>query len=280
MIYTLAVIVAGCVGLFVFVRLLEHLSVYFPEKAGAGESAALFGTGAEEVWLTTKDKVRLNAVFVPPLAGDTEITGEGLDAPVVLYLHGNAGHLYHRFDKVRQIQEAGGAVLIVDYRGYGKSEGRPNERGLYLDAEAGYEWLVRFKGIPSERVILYGESLGGAPAVHLAVTFPVGGLICEGCFTSAADMARTLIPFLPFEILLAQQFPVIHQIRSVRAPILLLHARDDEVVPFRQARQIYEKAAKFTKVTFVPLEGGHNDAHVSDSERYMAALRSFFHDLQ
>jgi fermentation-respiration switch protein FrsA (DUF1100 family) len=267
---------AGAAALAVFVRLLERVSVYFPEGTTPADSASLFGPAAEEVWFTASDGVRLNAVFAPAMPADArEPETKNGTAPVILFLHGNAGHLYHRADKARIFQELGASVFLIDYRGFGKSAGKPSEKGIYRDAASAYRFLALEKGIPADRILVFGESLGGAPATHLAAREPVGGLICEGCFSSAADMGRTLIPLLPYELLLAQRFPVVHEIRRVRAPVLLLHARNDEVVPFAQSRRLYGAARRVTNATLVPLEGMHNDAWLTDGARYREALRSF-----
>ncbi|MHA2646711.1 MAG: alpha/beta hydrolase [bacterium JZ-2024 1] len=277
--------IAGVLVVFVAVRFIERVSVYFPERAGPSEGAPMFGPGAVEVWISAGDRVSLNAVYAPSLRRDPEpdnqkgelrgVSAERNLAPVVLYLHGNAGHLYHRADKVRALQELGADVLILDYRGYGKSKGKPGEEGLYRDAEAGYLYLKNERLVSPEQIVVYGESLGGAPAVHLATQYPVAGLICEGCFTSAGDLARTLIPLLPFEWLLANKFPVLWSIRQVKAPVLFLHAEDDEIVPYSQCHRLYESAKRVTKATLVNLKGGHHDAYLVDADHYRQALHNF-----
>jgi pimeloyl-ACP methyl ester carboxylesterase len=291
LISALALILGLLLALVIFVRLLERVSVYYPEPATDADRAALFGPRAEEIWLTTADGVRLNAVFAPadlppqkaPAASsrpENNRSDAASSAPfVILYFHGNAGHLYHRADKARVFQDLGADVFIVDYRGYGRSEGKPSERGLYADAQAAYRYLTTQRAVPPQRIVAYGESLGGAPAIYLAARVPLAGVICEGCFTSAADMARTLIPGLPFEWLMAHKFPLLREVRQVRVPLLFFHARDDEVVPFAQGRRLFQTAKTVAPATFIALAGGHNDATILSRETYREALRTFFDSL-
>ena len=140
--------------------------------------------------------------------------------PVVLFLHGNAGNISHRLEKLDTLHALGTDTLIVDYRGYGASEGSPDEAGLYRDAAAAYEHLRGSHRIPSSRIVLYGESLGCAVAVDLATRIEAGGLILEAVFTSLVDVGQKLYPFLPVKLLARSRFEVLRRIEQVHAPLL------------------------------------------------------------
>jgi fermentation-respiration switch protein FrsA (DUF1100 family) len=191
--------------------------VFYPDRVNYG-SPADFGLACEDVWLTTADCVRVHGWFLPH-GNKTACT--------CLLLHGNAGNLTARLDKLQILRDAGLSVLIIDYRGYGRSEGHVSEVGTYRDADAAYAWLAKEKGIEPRRIILYGESLGCGPAVDLAARKKVGGVILEAGFTSVPDKAAEIYPFLPVRWLLKTKYDNLSKIRRVTAPVLLFHSRED-----------------------------------------------------
>src|SRR6185369_17276293 len=131
--------------------------------------------------------------------------------------------------------------FIIDYRGYGRSEGKPTEQGLYLDARAAWDYLTTERGVPSQRVIIFGKSLGGAPAIDLASHLEPGGLIVQSSFTSAADMAAVVMPLLP-RVFLHTKMDSVTKISRVHCPKLFIHSRADEVVPFELGHRLYQVA--------------------------------------
>jgi hypothetical protein len=236
--------------------------VYFPTRDLDGGTPATIGLAYEDVALRTADGVRLHAWFGPGGAG----------RPTLLFLHGNAGNISHRLEKLSILNDLGVSVLLLDYRGYGLSRGEPSEAGTYRDADAAYDWL-RARGIEPGSVVPYGESLGGGVATDLAARRPVGALILESTPTNMPDVARAHYPLLPAGLLLSVRYDALAKIPSVSAPLLLLHSSEDEIVPFAMAERLH-RAARPPK-RLVRLRGGHNDNFLVAKDAYVTALREF-----
>jgi fermentation-respiration switch protein FrsA (DUF1100 family) len=249
--------------LAVLVRLTEPWLVYFPMRDLAGTPAAS-GLVYQDVDLRSGDGTRIHGWFLP---------GPLDSSPVILFLHGNAGNVSHRVEKLALLHEAGAGVLIIDYRGYGQSEGRPTERGLYLDARAGYTHLLGPRRVDPRRIVLYGESLGTAVAAELAAEHHVGGVILESAFTSATSVARELYRFLPIYFLMSSRFNTLGSVGRIDVPLLVLHSRDDEFFGMHHAQTLLA-AARGPK-RLVELRGGHNDAFIVSVAEYRAAIRAF-----
>jgi fermentation-respiration switch protein FrsA (DUF1100 family) len=236
--------------------------VYFPSRELDGGTPAVYGLAYQEVNLTAADGVALHAWWVPAPAARRAI----------LFLHGNAGNISHRLDKLAVLAGLDASVLLLDYRGYGRSSGTPEEAGTYADADAAYAWLRR-RGIAPEAIVLYGESLGGPIAANLAARQPVGGLVLESAPTSILGVAQHHYPLLPVSWFLSARYDGLSRMSAVRAPVLILHSRRDEIVPFAMAEALYAAAAEPKRL--VRLDGGHNDAFVVSADPYQAALRDF-----
>jgi len=236
--------------------------VYFPARELDGGTPARIGLAYEEVQLRTSDGVRLRGWFVP---GRPE-------RPTLLFLHGNGGNISHRLDKLAILHELGVSVLLVDYRGYGLSEGEPSEDGTYRDADAAYDWLLR-RGTQPSSLVVYGESLGGGVATNLAARRAVGGLILESAPTNVPDVARAHYPLLPAGLLLSVRYDSLAKIASVGVPLLILHSSEDEIVPFEMAERLFQAARPPKRL--VRLRGGHNDGFLATTDTYTAALRTF-----
>jgi uncharacterized protein len=190
----------------------------------------------------------------------------------LLYLHGNAGNISYRGEgAVRWQQEMGQSVLLVDYPGYGRSTGRPTEKGCYAAAEAAYDWLVRTLHVAGERVLLYGGSLGGAVAVDLAARRPHRALVLVSTFTSVRDMARRVAPWLPSRWVVPNAFDNLGKIGRCRRPLFQAHGTADRLVPFAQAERLF--AAANEPKEFLPMEG-YDHQHTPGPEFY-ARLRRF-----
>ena len=194
----------------------------------------------------------------------------------VLFFHGNVGNISHRLDSIAVFRELGLDVFIIDYRGYGQSEGKTRERGTYLDAEAAWQYLVTERGQDPARIIVFGRSLGGAVATWLATQFKPAGLIVESTFTSAAEMAARLYPFMPVRLILRLRYPVIDFVTGIACPVLIIHSRDDEVIPFAMGQALYEAAPQPKE--FLELAGGHNTAFFLFRDRYREKLATFIAD--
>jgi len=244
--------------------LVEHL-LYYPMRYPQGDWDAQVGTGAQDVWLTTKDRIRLNAWWFPKAQA----------AFVTLFLHGNAGNVTHRIDHAHAIRCAGSAILVLDYRGYGKSQGRPTEAGLYLDAEAAYGELIE-RGYTANRIVLQGESLGAAVAAELACRRSCAGLVLESPFASLSRMAGTVLPVVGAVI--AHGFDTDKRITRVKAPLLVIHGDADEIVPFSQGQAVFKLANQ--PKTFWKVSGAHHNnlLYVAGNE-YLARLRSFYRSI-
>lgn len=246
--------------------------LFFPEK----DYNALprdFGLVEEEVFVTTEDKVRLAAWFFP--SGKAE-------APALLFLHGNAGNMSGRLGKAKGWVERGVSVLLVDYRSYGKSEGKI-QRGfdLVLDARAALRWLEEEKKIPASKIILYGESIGSYPAVALASEKKFAGLILEAPLTALSELARR--HYGPVPEFLIRDFAMKNEeaIQGVRAPVFILHGTQDEICPFPMGERLYELAPA-PKEFYAVQGGGHNDlpeiagpAYIENPYLFMARENGF-----
>ena len=249
--------------------MLRHLVdglIYSPMKYPEGDWQSGSALGAHDVWFHASDGRKLHAWWFPR---------DGARF-VVLFLHGNAGNVTQRLDHAEALLSAGAAVLLVDYRGYGKSEGKPDEGGLYLDAKAGYDELLRL-GFAADRIIIQGESLGSAVAVELASRQRCAGLILEAPFSSLSEMAGTIVPMLG--PLLIHGFHNLARIRNVHVPLLVIHGDADEIVPFSQGRAVFE-AAQEPKRFWTVRGAHHNDLLEVAGAEYGARVAAFFASLQ
>ena len=239
--------------------------VYFPSKYPDGFWDLQAQLGAADVWLDTADGVRIHGWSIPrPAAG-----------LVTLHLHGNAGNVTHRFAAFREIAAAGSSILALDYRGYGKSGGQPAERGLYRDADAGYEHLLK-SGYRAGQIVLHGESLGTAVAVDLASRRPCAAVVLEAPFTSARDLAQTVLPGIG--PLLIWGFDSRAKIGRVRAPLLFMQGDRDEIIPLRIGQALFA-AAHEPKTFWIVPGAGHNDLVDTAGTHYRERLGSFYSSL-
>jgi uncharacterized protein len=219
------------------------------------------GLAYEDVWLTAEDGVQLHGWFVPaPRARAT-----------LLFFHGNGGNISHRIDSLRIFHELGLSVLVLSYRGYGRSEGRPGEAGIRRDADAAWRYLREEQGVAASRLVIFGRSLGAAVAADLAARTDPGAVVLESPFTSAADLGAELYPWLPVRHLIRHEYEVLGRVGGIDAPILVVHSRDDEIVPFAHGRRIADAAA----APLLELRGGHNDAFLRSRAEYLQGLREF-----
>jgi fermentation-respiration switch protein FrsA (DUF1100 family) len=193
----------------------------------------------------------------------------------MLVLHGNAGNISTdgRPEHYQRLRALGLNLLAFDYRGYGESEGAPTEAGLYRDADAAYAYLRDSLHVPPDRIVIFGHSLGSAVAIDLASRVPARGLVVEGSFTSAPDVARRIYWFLPVRLVMRSRFDSDEKIARVPGPKLFLHARADEVIPFDLGRRLFDGAGG--PKTFIELAGRHNDAYLADSAEYFGAIAAF-----
>ncbi|MGH8223574.1 MAG: alpha/beta hydrolase [Woeseiaceae bacterium] len=262
-------LVAGaCYGLLVaVVYFSQGRMLYLPNLPGRALTATPRDAGMEyeDVYIETADGVTLHSWFV---AGTT--------SRVLLFFHGNAGNISHRLDSIRLFRSLGLSVLIIDYRGYGQSGGRVTENGIYQDAEAAWRYLTATRGVAANDIVLFGRSLGGSVASWLAVRHEPLALIVESSFTSVPDIAQELYPWLPARWLARMNHATRDYVRDARCPVLVVHSRDDEIIPFHHGEAIYAVANEPRRL--LVLNGGHNDAFLRDSRRYLEELQAFLAD--
>jgi hypothetical protein len=262
MMETLALVLVGVLLLNLFIYFQQPRMVFFPSRP-LDATPADWGLAFEEVRFQTQDAVSLHGWYVPR-AGASR---------VLLFLHGNAGNISHRRESVEIFHSLGLAVFIFDYRGYGKSGGAPSEAGLYRDASAAWQYLTATRGFAPEDILIFGRSLGGAVAAHLASQVPAGGVILESTFSSVRDFARRELPLLSALVALRYHFDSVSAMAHVRAPVLVLHSRDDEIIPFELALRLYEAVSAPKR--FVELRGDHNSGFLASRPGYDRALRQW-----
>ena len=260
----LGALATAYVALLIGVFLFQSRLVYFPDT-GRESSATPRDAGLkyEEVWLNTDDEESLHAWFVPaPQPRGT-----------VLLFHGNAGNISHRLEYLLMLNRLGYSSFILDYRGYGKSSGKPSEQGTYWDAEAAWRYLTVTQKIEPRRIALLGESLGGAVAAWLASRQQPGALVLASVFTSLPDIGAEIYPFLPVRLLSRFDYNTRAYLKNVDTPVLIAHSRDDDIVPYRHGQALFE-AARGPK-TFLEMRGGHNDGFLFSQEAWVREVGAF-----
>lgn len=230
-------------GLFLFQR-----RILFRPDNSTPDLARVPVDGLRPMAITTEDGLSLLSWYLPPAR-------EG--CRVVLYLHGNAGHIGHRAWRLGPLRQLGWGVLLLEYRGFGGNPGRPSESGLREDARSGLAAL-RAMGIALDRIVVWGESLGSGLAVRLAGEQPVAAVILEAPYTSVAAMARLRYPFAPVDWLLLDRFDSLSAIGAVRAPVLVLHGARDRIIPVAMGRELFS-AAPDPKQLWIADQAGHLD---------------------
>ncbi|HET6371185.1 MAG TPA: alpha/beta hydrolase, partial [Nitrospiria bacterium] len=227
------------------------------------------GLAFEDVYLNTSDGVKINGWFVPSSGARTTL----------LWFHGNAGNIGHRVEPLHRMHDALNAnILMIDYREYGKSEGKVSEEGTYRDAIAAYDYLLTRSDVDPEHIVLFGQSLGAGVAVELALKRKAAGLILEAPFTSIAAMAKAALPWLPIGGLISTRYDNLSKIARINVPLLILQGDRDEVVPYAQGRKLFE-AAKEPKTFYTIAGAGHNDTYLVGGEAYHRALSRFIEGL-
>ena len=263
------VVLAGYTLLVAVVYLMQGRMLYLPNVAGRALTMTPGDVGMdyENVAIDTADGVTLHGWFIA-----------GRSSQVLLFFHGNAGNISHRLDSIRQFQELGLSILIIDYRGYGQSGGRTTEEGIYRDADAAWRYLTERRKISAGNIVIFGRSLGASAASWLAAQYQPLALILESSFTSVPDIARELYPWLPVRWISRFSHATLDYVRDVHCPVLVVHSRDDEIIPLHHGEAIF--AAANEPRTLLVLRGGHNDAFLSDRHTYIEGLRAFLNGEQ
>ncbi|MDT8449450.1 MAG: alpha/beta hydrolase [Wenzhouxiangellaceae bacterium] len=255
-------------ALLVLVYLFQPRLVFLPGIEGrTGRTPADLGLEYKSVSLKTPDGETLSAWWVPARNAIASIH----------FSHGNAGDISGRLESIALLNRLGLNVLIYDYRGYGGSSGRPSENGTYVDARAAWDWLVDSTGIPAGEIFLLGRSLGAGVAAGLAERLPEearpAGLILESAFTSVPDMAREIHPWLPWRHVSRIRYDTLRRLAGDGPPVLVVHSRDDEIVPFPHAERLVEAAG--SRARLLEISGDHNGGFLQSRVVYERGLNAF-----
>lgn len=259
----LRVLLVGYLLILLLMMLFEESFVFFPSKYPEGDWQPR-GLKFEDAFFAADDGTQLHGWFVPH------------DNPraIALFLHGNGGNLSHRVDVLRTLHRLGVAVLIIDYRGYGRSQGKPTEQGVLADARAARAWLAERAGVPQQEIVLMGESLGGAIATILASESPARALIVENTFTSAPDVAAVHYPWLPTQ-LMRTRFDAASAIKNYHGPLLQFHGDADTIIPIELGRRLFDAANQPKRFVVIP-GADHNDARApqfaEELDRFLAEM--------
>ncbi len=243
---------------------LDQFFVFHPSPWRDLDWAARSGLPLEEVWFQAGDGARLFGWYVEARS----------DAAVVLWCHGNAGNVINRLDNLRGLYRLGLSVWLFDYRGYGRSQGRPSEEGLYLDALGAYDYVTRTRMIRPERLVIFGRSLGAAVAGDLASQKPAAGLILESTFPSIEAVAKHFYGGFPAHWLLGSKFRLIDRLPHLSLPKLIIHGEKDDIIPPRLGRQVYEVAPPPKSFYLIP-GADHNNTYLAGGQPYFRRLSEF-----
>ena len=217
----------------------------------------------EDVYLVTDDDIRIHGWYVPH--PDAKAT--------LLFFHGNAGNLSHRLESISIFHDIGLSVFIIDYRGYGRSGGRPSERGTYRDATAAWNYLVDERRLRPDEIIVFGRSLGGAVAAWSAAKVRPAAVILESTFTSVKELGKHYYPYLPVSWIVRIHYPVDEYVTSFTCPALVIHSHQDDVVPVWLGQRLFEHVPE--PKMFLPISGDHNNGFLLSRDAYVSGIKRF-----
>jgi fermentation-respiration switch protein FrsA (DUF1100 family) len=247
----------------IYKYLTQSYHVYYPKKEVTSTPFDI-KLYFEEIIFSSSDGIRLSGWFVPAR------NHKG----VMLVLHGNGGNISTRLTFIDYFnRKLGLSVFIIDYRGYGKSEGRPTEMGTYLDARAAWEYLTVSRKIKPKEIIIFGRSLGGSIAAWLAKEVKARALILDSTFTSIKDIAAELYPYMPVRRFFKFNYPTIDYLKDTSQPVLIIHSSEDDYIPFSHALKLYNAAKEPRQ--FLKIMGVHNNNYIKSEEIYLEGIKSF-----
>lgn len=254
--------------LCIYVYFMQSSLIFYPDIAGRDlvTTPETIGLTYQDIELRTEDHTKLHGWFIP----NNNAKG------TVLFFHGNAGNISHRLDSIKIFHRMDLNVFIIDYRGYGQSEGHTTEKGTYQDAQAAWNYLTQTRGISESKIIIFGRSLGASIASWLASQHTPAALILESGFTSAPSMGQRLYPFLPIRWLARYQYNTKQYVSAISCPVMVAHSKDDDIIPYDEGRDIFNAAPEPRR--FLDMRGGHNDGFIVSGSDYTEGLRSFIHD--
>lgn len=247
------------------INVFQEVAVFHPSKE-IKQTPDQLNMVYEEFFIPVKNKVALSAWFIP---------SKGSRA-TMLFFHGNAGNNADRMLKLEMFHDLGLNVVIVDYRGFGHSNGRASATNFQKDALKVYDYLIEQKMIRPKQIVIYGESIGGVAAVAVAQQREAAALILDSTFTTSADMVHKLLPMIP-SFLVYSSMNSYDKIADIHYPKLFIHSREDRIVPYALGQKLYEKAR--TPKQFLEISGGHNDGFYISRKRYVMQIKSFLEKL-
>jgi fermentation-respiration switch protein FrsA (DUF1100 family) len=254
-------------GLGLVLYFMQPVFLYSPVREVLYTPGEL-GLDFEKVVFKSEDGLMLSGWYIP--ANNSELT--------VLFCHGNGGNMMHCLDTINILYNLGLNCFIFDYHGYGSSEGKPGEEGTYLDVRAAYKWLTEEKKISPDDIIVFGRSLGGSIAAQLASKVKLKALIIESVFTSYVDIGRKFYPYMPVRWFARFSYRTIDYVKGVHCPVMIIHSRNDETIPFEFGLELYEAANEPKE--FVEIFGSHNDGFLVSSEIYKSAWTKWLKSLK
>lgn len=266
--YLLSLVFLLGVSFYLFYPRIENFFIFFPQSYLEQKPEDIH-LNYKEILFDTEDGQKLHG-WLFPLQGKS---------PFILFCHGNAGNVSHRLDNIGRLLGQGLPVFIFDYRGYGRSAGKPSEKGLYRDGVAAFDYLVREEHVDPKNIVLFGRSLGAAVAVDISLKREVRAIILESAFTSTKEMAKTMLLFGLLSPFLPPNYNNLKKIARIDVPKLIIHGTDDHIVPYSMGEKLFAaaKAPKF----FFPLKGAdHNDTYFKDPRKYFKIVSAFARDLR
>jgi fermentation-respiration switch protein FrsA (DUF1100 family) len=243
---------------------LDQIFVYHPSPWVEGDWRRLSALPLEDVWFASTDGIQLFGWLVERDPG----------SPMLLWCHGNAGNIIHRLENLLRLHRAGFSVFLFDYRGYGRSQGRPSEAGLYRDAHAAYLYLTEQRQIRPDRLVVFGRSLGAAVAGELVSRRLAAGVILESPFPSVASVARLTYFGAMGHWLLGSRFALLERLPQITVPVLIIHGDRDHVIPLQLGKAVFD-AARSPKELYVVSGADHNDLYVVGGQAYFQRLKQF-----
>ncbi len=240
--------------------------IFFP-TARLEQTPENWGLEYEDANFNTEDNIPLHGWYIPQEKSEH----------VLLFFHGNAGNISHRRESIEIFHRLGLNILIIDYRGYGQSKGKPSEQGLYHDATAAWHYLTEQKGFKPDQIIIFGRSLGGAIAAKLTTDVHARGLILESTMSSARDFAKQVFRVLARLVVIRYDFNTAKYLSHTHVPVLVLHSPEDEIIPFKLGEKVFESARQPKQ--FVRMRGDHNNGFYQSQPEYEQQLSDWINAL-
>ena len=256
------VVAVFCIGVLSLLYVFQEKMIFFPGKRIV-ETPGTIGLHYEDVYLVMDDEKKVHGWYIPH--PDAKAT--------LLFFHGNAGNISHRLDSISIFHDLGLSVFIIDYRGYGRRDGRPSEQGTYMDALAAWNYLVDERRLRPDEIIVFGRSLGGGVAAALSARITPAAVILESTFTSVKELGKHYYPYLPVSWIARIRYPVDEHIKSFDCPVLIIHSHQDDVVPFRHGQRLFATARE--PKMFLPISGDHNTGFLLSGDAYVEGMKRF-----